>query len=291
MRKLALAVCVFIITVGCAWPKSRIQEDPAHGTVSGTVYKNEYFGLTWAFPAGWTLKETQPAPPGAHYYVLLDLLPSGMEGGEEVSLSAQNLIDADHFWAHYLDSVKSTLVEKGWKQVGARHEFTIGDRGFDTDDYQSKDGSLYVGIMASPLRNHELKFFVSAASLGRLEDLEKSISLAKFIPDWSAPNRVAVERFSGSRGPVTGGKLVNRVDPVYPAAAKAAGIQGTVVITGLIGKEGAIDELYVLQGHPMLIDGAIEAVSQWRYDPYKMAGTPVPVHTEIVVNFSIPRAK
>ena len=292
MRQLALSFCLLVITVGSAWPKSRIQEDPTHGTISGTEYKNEFFGLTWDFPAGWAIKDTPPPAKGAHYYVLVDLLPSGTRGGEEVSLSAQNLADVDHFWRHYLDDVKSMLIKKDWKQVGARHAFTIGDRGFDTEDYESADRNHYVGIMASPLRNHELKFFISAASRQRLEDLERSISLTKFTPDWTAPARVTDERFNSSPGPVSAGKLVDRVDPTYPSAARAAGVQGIVVMQGLIGKGGAVDQLYVLQGHPLLVDNAVEAVSRWRYSPYKLAdGTPVPVHAEIIVNFSLSGAK
>jgi len=81
------------------------------------------------------------------------------------------------------------------------------------------------------------------------------------------------------------GNLIYRVQPIYPPAARAARIQGPVVIRAVINKDGAIENLKVLTGHPFLVKAALDAVSQWRYRPYILNGEAVEVETQVTVNF------
>jgi periplasmic protein TonB len=83
------------------------------------------------------------------------------------------------------------------------------------------------------------------------------------------------------------GDLLRKVQPAYPALARSAHIQGQVVLSAIISKEGGIENLRMLTGHPMLVHAALEAVSQWRYRPYILNGEPVEVETQITVNFSL----
>jgi protein TonB len=96
-------------------------------------------------------------------------------------------------------------------------------------------------------------------------------------PSISGPLRV-------SQG-VESGFLLREVKPTYPPLARQARIQGAVVLQAIIGKDGSIENLRVVSGHPMLAPAAIEAVRQWRYRPYTLNGEPVQVETEITVNF------
>ncbi len=84
---------------------------------------------------------------------------------------------------------------------------------------------------------------------------------------------------------ISEGNLIHRVQPEYPPLARAARIQGQVVLQALISKEGTIEHLRVLTGHPMLVQAAEAAVSQWRYRPYYLNHEPVEVETQITVNF------
>ena len=81
------------------------------------------------------------------------------------------------------------------------------------------------------------------------------------------------------------GSLIRRLQPVYPPLARSARVQGTVVLAALIGREGAIENLRLISGHPMLVPAAIAAVSQWRYKPYILNGEAIEVETQITVNF------
>jgi protein TonB len=75
--------------------------------------------------------------------------------------------------------------------------------------------------------------------------------------------------------------------PTYPPLARQARVQGKVVLDVDISKEGTIESLRTITGHPMLIPAAIDAVKQWRYKPYLLNAEPVPVQTQVTVNFSL----
>jgi len=101
------------------------------------------------------------------------------------------------------------------------------------------------------------------------------------VPKVATPQRVRV-----SQG-VSQGLLIHRVQPMYPPLARQARIQGTVVLQAEISKDGSIENLRLISGHPMLAPSAIEAVKQWRYKPYFLNGEPVAVETQITVNFTL----
>jgi len=101
------------------------------------------------------------------------------------------------------------------------------------------------------------------------------------VPKVATPQRVRV-----SQG-VSQGLLIHQVKPTYPPLARQARIQGTVVLQAVIGKDGSIQGLKVVSGHPMLAPAALEAVKQWKYKPYYLNGEPVEVDTTINVNFTL----
>ena len=79
--------------------------------------------------------------------------------------------------------------------------------------------------------------------------------------------------------------LVNRVEPQYPRMAIAAHISGTVHLRAIIGKDGTVRELEVVDGNPLLAHAALVAVQNWRYQPTRLNGEPVEVETYVTVNF------
>jgi protein TonB len=81
--------------------------------------------------------------------------------------------------------------------------------------------------------------------------------------------------------------LIHRVQPAYPALARSARVQGVVEFTAVISKQGAIENLQLVRGHPLLINAAREAILQWRYRPTMLNGEPVEVITNILVNFTL----
>jgi len=104
-------------------------------------------------------------------------------------------------------------------------------------------------------------------------------ALPKFAP--VTPQRVRI-----SQG-VTRGLLIHKVEPAYPPLARAARVQGDVVLSAVIDVNGQITNLQLVSGHPMLVPAALAAVKEWRYKPYLLNGQPVEVETTITVIFSL----
>jgi TonB family protein len=106
-------------------------------------------------------------------------------------------------------------------------------------------------------------------------------------PDYTAeampagPSRIKIG------GSVQQTKLISQPHPVYPPDAKAARIQGVVKLSAIIGKDGSIQKLEVISGHPLLVPSALEAVQQWKYQTTLLNGQPVEVLTQIDVNYTL----
>jgi TonB family protein len=91
-----------------------------------------------------------------------------------------------------------------------------------------------------------------------------------------------------SRG-VSGGQLIHRVPPVYPTQAKALRIEGKIVLDAVVMEDGTVSSLKVIEGQPVFIPSAIEAVKQWRYKPFVLDGKAVKSPMRITVDFKLPR--
>lgn len=100
-------------------------------------------------------------------------------------------------------------------------------------------------------------------------------------PQGQLPMRVRVSQ------EVMQGMVIAKVQPIYPPEARAARIQGSVVIAAIIGKDGNIQSERLVSGHPLLAPAAMDAVKQWRYRPYLLNGNPMEVDTQITVNFTL----
>ncbi len=122
----------------------------------------------------------------------------------------------------------------------------------------------------------------SSTTLPRFEGLSTTTSVKSEVgkpPE--APVRVG--------GDVQAAKLIKRVVPVYPRPASEFRISGTVHLLGIIAKDGTIQKLQVLSGHPLLRQAALDAVSQWVYRPTVLNGQPVEVEAPIDVIFTLSR--
>ena len=84
---------------------------------------------------------------------------------------------------------------------------------------------------------------------------------------------------------VADGLKIHDVTPTYPQMARIAHIQGDVLLQATISKAGVIENLRAVQGHPILIQAAMDAVKQWKYKPYILNGEAVEVETTIKVQF------
>jgi periplasmic protein TonB len=85
------------------------------------------------------------------------------------------------------------------------------------------------------------------------------------------------------------GRIVRKIQPVYPESARRIRIEGEVVLEGVISSEGRMKDLKVISGHPWLAAAAQDAVSQWQFRPYVLNGKPIDVLTHVKVDFKLNR--
>jgi len=108
-----------------------------------------------------------------------------------------------------------------------------------------------------------------------------SQGMVNTAPPPPPPHRIRV----GSN--VQKAKLVQQPAPVYPPLAMQARVSGVVRLNAIIGRDGAVQNLTVASGHPLLVPAAMEAVKQWVYAPTLLNGQAVEVDTQIDVNFEL----
>ncbi|MCE5306821.1 MAG: energy transducer TonB, partial [Acidobacteriales bacterium] len=89
-------------------------------------------------------------------------------------------------------------------------------------------------------------------------------------------------------GNVQQAMLAKRVEPVYPPAAVEAQVTGVVTLSVILTTEGKVQQIQAMDGHPVLVPAAMEAVKQWEYKPTLLNGKPVEVATTIEVRFEPP---
>jgi len=88
-------------------------------------------------------------------------------------------------------------------------------------------------------------------------------------------------------GEVQSANLIFQVKPDYPHGAIVTRVQGIVLLGAIISRQGVVENLRVVSGHPLLVPAALDAVKQWRYQPTLLNGEPVEVETTIIVSFKL----
>jgi TonB family protein len=107
----------------------------------------------------------------------------------------------------------------------------------------------------------------------------ESHSTASAVTQSGLPLRVPSE--------VMDGRIVYKVDPVYPDSARQEGLQGLVVLDAVIARDGTVKRLHPIAGPQSLSQAALDAVQSWRYTPYHAEGRPVEVETTVSVDFRL----
>jgi TonB family protein len=103
--------------------------------------------------------------------------------------------------------------------------------------------------------------------------LEASVS----VPELSAPI---------SQG-TSGGRILHQVRPIYSTKAQSMRLEGKVVVQAMVKEDGTIGDVKVLEGHPELVQAVVDAVKNWRYQPFLLDGRPTQRETKITINFRL----
>jgi TonB family protein len=101
---------------------------------------------------------------------------------------------------------------------------------------------------------------LGVAGLGSWQWQRSWNELEKRVPDGQQALRVSPE--------IMERRIVEKVDPVYPEAARAAGAEGMVVLDAVIAADGSVKRVQPVSGPDLLVQSATEAVRSWRFEPY-----------------------
>jgi TonB family protein len=103
----------------------------------------------------------------------------------------------------------------------------------------------------------------------------------------SAEASLPVIRAPVSQG-VSGGQLVHRVPPVYPAQARLLRLEGKVTLAAIVMEDGTVRDVKIVDGPSVFAESARDAVKLWRYKPFELDGKPVKNEIAISIDFKIP---
>jgi TonB family protein len=311
---------VAVILLGTAFSSAQQADNDSsntlafeNGTLVNGVYSNQCLGFSLPIPTGWDVNETvTPSGKARHRsdksLVLLFLQQQGKLPGR-IILSAEDsaghIGDAQNFVS---DAVHAQINLSTDKRELIRDTVSVdyGGRHFFRADYKvlmNAGTPLYMAYVYAKFRGYFIGETLAAASPEGLDEAANTLQQISFSEDQgnlkcvmssnaattSGDAKIATpQRVRVSSGVSTGLRLT-KVNPQYPDDAKQARIQGTVVMQAEIDKEGNVEKLTLISGHPMLAPAALEAVKQWKYKPYLFNGQPVKVETQVIVNFTLSR--
>jgi TonB family protein len=320
---IAVALCELVDPQGSRAGVSKIM--PENGTIVDGAYSNQCLGFSYPIPDGWepNFEVGAIVPEGMATHssgggVILLVLDqhTGRPFRNRIVLSSLHAtgfkIDIDGFVSKF---VRAQVSQSQEDTELSRDTFPANFAGkqFFRADYRESlpAGALYKAFIATKFREHFLGWSLVAGSPQELEESAGSLQRISFRvdepvqsckdappstgiiggvlsskPSMSQSNSGLPMRVRVSQG-VSTGLLVTKVPPQYPDDAKQARIQGQVVLKALIDKNGDVEDLSLVSGHPLLAPAAIEAVKQWKYKPYLLNGQPVKVETQILVNFQL----
>ena len=149
-------------------------------------------------------------------------------------------------------------------------------------------------VVLAPGRDLAMTVKLGIGSLNETVDVQAEYRGQPYVLKGQAESSPSTETSVGPKririgGNVEAAKVLTKVQPIYPESAKAAGAQDTVLLHAVVGKDGRPLMLEVLnsQVNHELARAAVEAVSQWRYQPTLLNGEPVEIDTTIQVKFTL----
>lgn len=263
---------------------------PESGLVIKDVYRNDYFGLSYPLPAGWSENFSGPPPSDSGTYVLALLGPGPKFKGPS---KATLLIQAhDLFFSLASASNAMELVrfakdnlEPFYEVERNPEEVRIANRSFVRFDYKSEAAGLHWIVLTTEIRCHAVQFIFTSSDVELLERLVKDLNRMQ----WPAEARVA----AGSGGEKTplciagygeGKNVTNRVDPVMSGKQRFNSIPVRIIIDS----RGRVRHIHLLNAFPEQASSIKDALMQWTFKPHEQNGQRIEVETGILFGYSPP---
>jgi len=274
-----------VILVKGAWSSASdsVTPVPEGGSVTGDVFTDEYFGITYPLPKGWIEKYKGPPPSDSGRYVLAQIQAADASTG---STRGHILVTAQDMFFTPLpttNALELTAYEKNHLQSDytlevAPKQINIAGRPFIFYAYQSPVAELHWYVLATEIRCHTVEFILTSRDTKLLESVLADMNRMK-LPAEANP--------SGGEGggtfPVclkdyaTDEHLIARVDPILTEHRFTP-----VPVRIIIDKDGKVKHIHFLSAFPDQSAVITPALEQWKFKPYLKDGQPVEVETGIM---------
>jgi len=282
-----------MILVKGAWSSASDSTTPVPegGRVTKNVFHDEYFGLTYLLPPDWIQKYAGPPPSDTGSYVLAQIWRPDTYSGEargNILITAQ-----DMFFTPLPVANAAQLIDYDRSHLQADYHLEreplraeIDERPFVGLAYWSPVAQLHWYVLATEIRCHAVEFIFMNRDPKTLENMVARASEMK-LPTGTDPAGgegkngipVCIKDYASSEN------LIERVDPVFTEQR-----YNPVPVRIIIDRRGKVKHIHFISAFPDQTKAISEAVSQWKFKPYRRNGRPVEVETGIMFGHA-PRLK
>lgn len=263
---------------------------PESGILTGKVYTNKYFGITYPLPPGWVQKYSGPPPSSSGYYVLAQIKPPDTKIGTSwgsILIAAQDLFFTLTPAANALELIKQAEnhLASDYKTDQPPTIVHIAQHPFVQFDYYSPVAGLHWYILATQIRCHMVQFVFTSRDLKLTEGLVQSMNGTNF-PSEAGPT----SGVGGDDVPVcikdyaSGENVTHKVDPYFTEHRFNA-----IPVRIVISKDGRVKHIHFISAFPDQAKSISDALSQWKFKPYFHNGQPSEVETGIMFGHGPPR--
>jgi Gram-negative bacterial TonB protein C-terminal len=256
---------------------------PEGGSVAGDAFTDEYFGITYPLPKGWTEKYKGPPPSDSGRYVLAQVQPADPSTG---SLSGHILITAQDMFFTPLPS-KNALELAAYEKDNLHKDYTlevppkpttIAGRSFTFYAYGSPVAELHWYVLATEIRCHAVEFILTSRDQKLLASLVADMNRMTLPPEASPSGGEGGGAFPVCiKDYATEDHLITRVDPILMDHRFTP-----VPVRIVIDKDGKVKHIHFLSAFPDQTTAITAALQQWKFKPYLKDGQPVEVETGIM---------
>jgi hypothetical protein len=274
-----------VILVKGAWSSASdsVTPVPEDGSVTNSVFRDQYFGMTYALPRDWTEKYKGPPPSDSGRYVLAQITPGDSFKGParaSILITAQDMFFTPLPATNALELINYTKnnLQADYKLELPPTQTRIGGRPFMFFAYWSPVAELHWYVAASEIRCHAVEIVLSSRDTKLLESLMLDMSKME-VPAEASPTAGT----GGGDVPVCikdyarGENVIARVDPVFTEHRF-----NPVPVRIIIDKEGKVKHIHFLSAFPEQAKAITDAFKQWKFKPYLRDRKPVEVETEIM---------
>ena len=279
-----------VILVKGAWASASdsVTPVPEGGRVADNIYNNDYLGLRYSFPAGWSQKFEGPPPSDSGHYVLAQLRPTASKGAVRgsVLIMAQDMFFGPQRADNTLQLIRymKDSLQPDYKVEIPLMPTKIAGRPFTFFAYWSPVAELHWYVLATQIRCHAVEIVLTSQNTKLLASLMLDLNKMS-LPDEASPTGgtgggnfpVCIRDYARSEN------VLARVDPVLTQSRF-----NPIPVRIIIDKTGKVKHVHFLSAFPDQAKAIGDALKQWKFKPYLQNGRPVEVETGIMFGRSQP---